>query len=149
MKKNRHEAILTLIEQENIGTQEELMLKLNNMGYTVTQATVSRDIKFLQLVKTPVSGGQYKYSQVQKENTDVTEKYHAILSQSVINVAYAGNMAVVKCYSGMANAAAAALDNFVSERIVGTLAGDDTVFVLCETEDAAVHFKNLVEEIIV
>ena len=58
MKKNRHEAILSLIEKENIGTQEELMLKLNAMGYKVTQATVSRDIKSLKLVKTPISGGQ-------------------------------------------------------------------------------------------
>lgn len=148
MKKNRHEAILALIEKENIGTQEELMQKLNGMGYKVTQATVSRDIKFLKLVKTPVPGGQYKYSCVKNENGDVSDKYRAILSQSVVGVDFAGNMAVVKCYSGMANAAAAALDNLVSDKIVGTLAGDDTIFVLCRTEEIAASFKALVESII-
>lgn len=146
MKKNRHEAILALIEKENIGTQEELMQRLNKMGYKVTQATVSRDIKFLGLVKTPVSGGQYKYSYVKNENGNVTDKYRAILAQSVVDIDYAGNTAVVKCYSGMANAAAAALDNLVTDKIVGTLAGDDTIFVLCRTEEIAASFKAMIEE---
>lgn len=140
MKKNRHDAILALIEQENISTQEELMSKLNMMGYKVTQATVSRDIKALKLVKTPVPGGQYKYSAVKNKNDDFSDKYHSILAHSVTSVDYAGNIAVVKCYSGMAQAAAAALDNLVSENIVGTLAGDDTVFVLCRSESCAADF---------
>ena len=148
MKKNRHEAILSLIEKENIGTQEELMLKLNAMGYKVTQATVSRDIKSLKLVKTPLSGGQYKYSFVNSETDDNAEKYYSILSHSVTGVDYAGNMAVVKCYSGMAQAACASLDNLFSERIVGTLAGDDTIFVLCTNESAAAQFKSNLERII-
>lgn len=148
MKKNRHDAILALIEKENIGTQEELMLKLNEMGYKVTQATVSRDIKSLKLVKTPVSGGQYKYSFVKNETDDISDKYKSILTHSITSVDYAGNMAAVKCYSGMANAAAAALDNLMSSNILGTLAGDDTVFVLCKDEEAAASFKALVSKYI-
>lgn len=148
MKKNRHDAILALIEKEDIGTQEELMLKLNEMGYKVTQATVSRDIKFLKLVKTPAKSGQYKYTYVKSETENISDKYHSILSHSVTGVDYAMNTVVIKCYSGMANAAAAALDNLVSDKIVGTLAGDDTIFVLCRTEEAAASFKTIVEKLI-
>ena len=115
MKKNRHDAILNLISKYAIGTQEELMLKLNELGYKVTQATVSRDIKALKLIKTPVVGGQYKYSSVKNENDDISGKYYSILSNSVTDVKYAGNTAVVKCYAGMAQAACAALDNLQLE----------------------------------
>lgn len=141
MKKNRHDAILALIEKEDIATQEELMLKLNEMGYKVTQATVSRDIKSLKLIKSPVADGQYKYSSVKSENTDVSGKYFSILSHSVIHVDYAINTVVVKCYAGMAQAACAAVDTLASEKIVGTLAGDDTIFVLCRNEQAACEFS--------
>lgn len=147
MKKNRHEAILSLIAQQNIGTQEELMQKLNDLGYKVTQATVSRDIKYLKLIKTPVSSGQYKYSYVNNESEDFSGKYYSILSHSVTSVDYAGNMAVVKCYAGMANAACAAMDNLEIENIVGTLAGDDTIFVLCRDEKSAGEFKDYIEKI--
>ena len=147
MKKNRHEAILSLISQQDIGTQEELMQKLNDLGYKVTQATVSRDIKYLKLIKTPVASGQYKYSYVNSENEDFSGKYYSILSHSVTSVDYAGNMAVVKCYSGMANAACAAMDSLDIDNIVGTLAGDDTIFVLCRDETSAGNFKNYIEKI--
>ncbi len=148
MKKNRHEAILSLISRYDIGTQEELMQKLNEQGYKVTQATVSRDIKFLKLIKTPVAGGQYKYSYVSGETEDFSGKYFSILSHSVTSVDYAGNMAVVKCFAGMANAACAAVDSLVLDKVVGTLAGDDTIFVLCRDEESAQSFKNYVERII-
>lgn len=147
MKKNRHEAILSLISREDIGTQEELMQKLNDLGYKVTQATVSRDIKSLKLIKTPVSSGQYKYSYVNNEAEDFSGKYYSILSHSVTSVDYAGNMAVVKCYAGMANAACAAMDNLDIENIVGTLAGDDTIFVLCRNEESAADFKDYIEKV--
>lgn len=148
MKKNRHETILSLIEKQDIGTQEELMVKLNELGYKVTQATVSRDIKALKLVKTPIPGGQYKYSFVKSDTDVITDKYKSILTHSVTAVDCAGNMSVVKCYSGMAAAAAAAMDNLMSSNIVGTLAGDDTVFVLCRDENGALEFKNLILEFI-
>lgn len=148
MKKNRHETILSLIENVDIGTQEELMNKLNEMGYKVTQATVSRDIKALKLVKTPLKGGQYKYSAVKSSLDDFSEKYKSILSHSVTSVDSAGNMVAVKCYSGMAAAAAAGLDNLMSDKVVGTLAGDDTVFVLCRDESSATEFKRIISQYI-
>lgn len=148
MKKNRHEAILSLISKQDIGTQEELMTKLNELGYKVTQATVSRDIKYLKLIKTPVASGQYKYSYVNNEAEDFSGKYYSILSHSVTSVDYAGNIAVVKCYAGMANAACAAMDNLEIDNVVGTLAGDDTIFVLCRDEQSAGIFKDYIEKVV-
>lgn len=147
MKKNRHEAILSLIAQRDIGTQEELMQMLNDMGYKVTQATVSRDIKYLKLIKTPAASGQYKYSYVNNDAEDFSGKFFSILSHSVTSVDYAGNMAVVKCYAGMANAACAAMDSLEVENVVGTLAGDDTIFVLCRNEESAAYLKQYIEKI--
>lgn len=146
MKGNRQDAILALIEKEDISTQEELMLKLNKMGYKVTQATVSRDIKSLKLVKSLSPNGHYRYSAVKSSGENIADKYRSILSHSVVSVDYAMNTVVIKCYSGMANAAAAALDGLVSEKIVGSLAGDDTVFVLCRTAETAQEFKKLIEK---
>ena len=147
MKKNRHEAILSLIEKEDIGTQEELMMKLNELGYKVTQATVSRDIKSMKLVKTPVRSGQYKYSCVQNESEDLSVKYYSIVAHSVTSVNYAGNMVVVKCFAGMAQAACAAIDNLEISNVIGTLAGDDTIFALCKDVESAENFKNYLESI--
>ena len=147
MKKARHDAILTLIENENIGTQEALLESLIQEGFSVTQATISRDIKALRLIKTPTGDGEYKYVYVQKDSEDYTQKYYSILSHSVVSVKYAGNMAVVKCYTGMAQAACTAVDNIVMDKIVGTLAGDDTIFVLCKDEAAANELKKRIEKI--
>ena len=147
MKKNRHEAILNLISKEDIGTQEELMTKLKELGFKVTQATVSRDIKFLKLIKTPVSSGQYKYSYVNAGGDDFSSKYYSILAHSVTSVDYAGNMVVVKCFAGMAQAACAAVDNLSVENVLGTLAGDDTIFVLCKDEHSASDFKAYIDNI--
>lgn len=137
MKKNRQEALLALIEKETIATQEDLMRRLNAQGFAVTQATVSRDIKALKLVKSPLPGGQYKYALPAREKESAADKFRSILNHSVLNVDHAGNMVAVKCYSGMANAACAAVDEMHDEQIVGTLAGDDTFFVLCRDEAVA------------
>ena len=147
MKKARHEVILSLIEKENIGTQEALLERLIEEGYSVTQATISRDIKALRLLKTPTGDGEYKYVYVQKDSEDYTQKYYSILSHSVVSVNFAGNMAVVKCYTGMAQAACTAVDNIVRDKIVGKLAGDDTIFVLCKDEGAASELKKRIEKI--
>lgn len=148
MKKARHEAILDLIEKEEIGTQELLMQRLNELGYSVTQATISRDIKSLKLIKSPVSGGQYKYVYVSNESEDHTQKYYSIIAHAVTGVRYAGNIAVVKCFSGMAQAACAAVDSLINDKVVGTLAGDDTIFVLCKDEASAGEFKKKIDKII-
>ena len=140
MKRNRHEAILSLVEKEELGTQEELMCRLHELGYNVTQATVSRDIKALKLVKSPVENGRYKYSAAKNENEDMSQKFFSILTHSVTGADYAGNMVVVKCISGMAGAACEAIDNLVEKGVVGTLAGDNTFFVLCRDEKSAGDF---------
>lgn len=123
------------------------MRKLNDMGYKVTQATVSRDIKSLKLVKTPAGSGQYKYTYVHSEQKH-SDKFYSILSRAVLSVDYVQNIAVVKCSAGMAQAACASVDNILKDKIVGSLAGDDTIFVLCRSEEAAHEFKEKVEGII-
>lgn len=144
MKKNyRQEKILSIIDEFDISTQEELLDKLNESGFNVTQATVSRDIKSLNLIKIQDSSGKYKYSSVKKEG-DSSDKYDAILSHSVVKIDCAGNITVVHCYPGMANAACASIDALHYEKSLGSIAGDDTIFILNRTPEAA---KELVETI--
>ena len=116
------------------------MCRLHELGYNVTQATVSRDIKALKLVKSPVENGRYKYSAAKNENEDMSQKFFSILTHSVTGADYAGNMVVVKCISGMAGAACEAIDNLIEKGVVGTLAGDNTFFVLCRDEKSAGDF---------
>lgn len=144
MKKKRHEMILTLIKENIISTQEDLLSMLCSYGFDVTQATVSRDIKELGLIKKQKDGVS-KYSIGIDTKSSNETKLYSIFSQSVISVDYAVNTSVIKCYSGTANAAAAAIDSMNLKEVVGTLAGDDTLFVLCRTESDAKDFKNHVE----
>lgn len=134
MKSKRHTKILELITRYDIETQEELMNYLNEDGFSVTQATVSRDIKELQLVKVQVDHGGYKYAaNPAKDMVDMSFKFHAVFSESVLNIDYAENLVVIQCYVGMANAACAALDSIHWKGVVGTIAGDDTI--LCIMRD--------------
>ena len=135
MKAKRHAKILELIGNKHINTQEELQAELGKSGFQVTQATVSRDIKELRLIKSLSNDGSYHYTTHQKEKgSDLSFKFHAIFSESVRGVDYAQNLVVVKCYTGMANAACAALDSIHWEGVVGTIAGDDTILVVMRSE---------------
>ena len=135
MKTKRHSKILELISEKDISTQEDLLVYLRESGFDVTQATVSRDIKELRLVKSLSNDGSYHYTTHQKEKgSDLSFKFHAIFSESVRGVDYAQNLVVVKCYTGMANAACAALDSIHWEGVVGTIAGDDTILVVMRSE---------------
>lgn len=146
MKKKRHELILKLVQSFEITTQEELMQLLNQHGFQVTQATVSRDIKELQLVKTPAKNGPTKYTVSSTTAQDGKEdKVYNLFSQSVVTVDFAGNICVIKCYSGTANAAGAAVDAMHLSEVVGSLAGDDTLFVLCRDTQSAQAFKERIE----
>lgn len=138
MKTRRHAKILELIQENNIDTQEELLRLLKNAGFDVTQATVSRDIKELRLVKNLSNDGRYKYSTGKSENIDISTKFFALFSDSVLSVDFAGNMVVVKCMNGMAQGVCAAMDAMHWEGVVGTLAGDDTIFIIARTENNAV-----------
>ena len=147
MKSKRHELILRLVSENTIGTQEELQLLLAENGCSVTQATVSRDIKELALIKTCTASGKYKYSVPALKKSHIEQKdgmIMRILSDAVISVDYAINTVVVKCHTGMAQAVCAKLDNTALDNVVGTIAGDDTIFILMRTEKDA---SRLVKEL--
>lgn len=148
MKTKRHSKILDLISENDIATQEELLVYLRNCGFDVTQATVSRDIKELRLVKTMVSDGKYRYTPAASGSTaDIGTKY-AVFSQSAKSVDYSGNIIVIKCFTGMANAACAVLDAMNHEGVVGSLAGDDTIFVIMRDEKMAVALTDTIKKLI-
>ncbi|MEG0979963.1 MAG: arginine repressor [Oscillospiraceae bacterium] len=148
IRKRRQNLIIELINKDVISTQEELLKKLKENDYDVTQATVSRDIKELKLIKKVGQNGRSRYAINQSETDDFLSKYFSILSGSVLSVDYAVNTSVIKCYAGMANAACAAIDSMDWEGVVGTLAGDDTIFVICRNEDAAKQLKESIEKMI-
>lgn len=135
MKAARHAMILQLIESNNIETQDDLVECLRNRGYDVTQATVSRDIKELRLIKVLTDDGAYKYATVDQAETGLMERFMRIFSQSVISITSAGNLVVVKVIPGSANVAAEAIDSLRWQEIAGTIAGDNTVF--CAIHDSA------------
>ena len=141
-KFQRHARIMELIENNAIETQEELTTMLSDMGFKVTQATVSRDIKALHIIKTIGENGKYRYSvNAKEEEVKATAKFHDILNGIVVNIAAAGNIVVIKTYSGMAQAAAAAIDAIIFKDIVGSIAGDDTVFIVVKDNETALHCK--------
>lgn len=146
MKTGRHDAILEIIASENIDTQEQLTEKLRERGFSVTQATVSRDIKQLRLVKRAISGGSYKYAVSKNDDAQSNAKYRNIMRETVISVKPAGNLVVIKTYTGMANAAAAAIDAVAGSLVAGTIAGDDTIFVATENEETARIFIAMVKD---
>lgn len=139
MKKNRHKKILSLIQEYNIDRQEVLLEYLNNAGFAVTQATVSRDIKELNLVKIVSSTGEYKYAQnTIVEDTKATfNRFDYIFSESIKSVDYASNTVVIKCHTAMAQAACEVFDSLKWDGVVGTIAGENTIFILMRTEDMA------------
>ena len=137
MKTKRHAKILELIEQYSIDTQEELLRCLKEHGYNITQATVSRDIKELRLVKSLDSDGKYRYVAAKTEHAGISSKFRTIFADAVLSMDSAQNLIIIKCYSGMANAACAALDSMLWEGVAGTLAGDDTILVVCRTSENA------------
>ena len=148
MKRKRHALILELIQQYEITTQDELLAKLRENGFEVTQATVSRDIKELRLVKAMSPSGPYRYMASAAQGDEYLAKFYTIFSGSVISVDYAGNTCVLKCYAGMAQAACAAIDAMHFEGIVGTLAGDDTIFVLCRTSELTQQLKSSLDKML-
>ena len=127
MKNNRHQKIIELVQQHVIDTQEELARRLNEAGYEVTQATVSRDIRQLKLTKTSGVDGKSRYTFSGESGTELAEKYIRVLKDGLVSMDMAQNILVVKTVSGMAMAVAAALDAINFSEIVGSIAGDDTV----------------------
>lgn len=139
MKSARHQAILDLIEKHPIDRQEDLLAHLRKAGFDVTQATVSRDIRDLQLVKVADGSGRYRYMPAAASGkvAHSPSRFEMIFRESVLKVDCAGHMVLVKCFSGMANAACEVFDAKQWRNVVGTLSGDDTFFILMRTEEDA------------
>ncbi len=144
MKTTRHNKILELINKFQITTQEELIERLRAEGYDVTQSTVSRDIKQLRLTKTLMPDGKYRYQASPSSEMGAKNNFHTIFSSSVISIEDAMNIVVIKTFSGMAQAACAALDMMSFDSVVGTLAGEDTIIVVCKTAE---HAKDCAAEL--
>ena len=130
MKLRRHEAIIDLVNNQDINTQEELMENLQKQGFKVTQATVSRDIKELRIFKALGKDGKYRYSTGGRNALDKTSGFESLFASSVEEVDSAENIVVIKTMTGMAQAVCMSLDNIDFENIVGTIAGDATIFGL-------------------
>ena len=142
MKNARQTAILSIIEQNDIETQEELAGKLKEMGIAVTQATVSRDIKELRLLKVLSGSGGYKYATADKAEHGLSERFVRMFKDSVLSINFAGNIVVIKTLSGSANVAAEAIDSMHLPEILGTMAGDNTVLVIVKNETEAAQTVN-------
>lgn len=138
MKGKRQEKILEIIENDVILTQDDLQNALNKLGFKVTQSTVSRDIKELRLVKAHDANGNYRYASSDKGSSDrPAAHYNEIFSRYTISVDYALNNVVIKCYNGMASSVCVAADSMFKGLMLGSIAGDDTIFIVTKgTEEA-------------
>ena len=137
IKKKRHEKIYELIDQYEIETQEELADRLREAEFHVTQATVSRDIRELNLSKISVGRGRQKYAAFTQDETYLGDKYIRVLKEGYVSMALAQNLLVMKTVSGMAMAVAAAVDALKIEEIVGCIAGDNTIMMAMQSESEA------------
>ena len=136
MKSARHSLILEIIEEKDIETQEELAEELKRRGMKVTQATVSRDIKELRLLKVLADHGGYKYATVERAEKGLNDRFVRILSECVISAESVNNLIVVKTLSASANAACEAIDSMKWSEVLGTIAGDNTLLVITRSEEA-------------
>ncbi|MBQ7833828.1 MAG: arginine repressor [Lachnospiraceae bacterium] len=148
MKNKRHQRIIELIEQFDIETQEDLVKKLLEDGFNITQATVSRDIRELKITKIPNGKGKQKYVVLTNDVEQLADKYIRIIRDGLVDMDTAQNILVVKTVSGMAMAVAAALDAMHLPEVVGSIAGDDTIMVAVRTTQDAILVKEKISEMI-
>jgi transcriptional regulator of arginine metabolism len=148
MKSTRQAAILNLIEKMDVRTQKELADKLKQQGFSVTQATVSRDIKEMRLLKVQSGMGDYKYATADQAEHSVSDRFVRMFVDSVISIQSAGNIIVIKTLSGSANVAGEAIDSMRWPEILGTLSGDNTIFVIVHNPEDADEVVKKFNEII-
>lgn len=141
-KMQRHIKIRELINENEIETQDELVDQLKALDYNVTQATVSRDIKELHLVKVPTLSGRYKYSLPADLKFNPYEKLKRLIVDAFVSIDHAGHFIVLKTLPGNANAIGVLIDNLEWEEIMGTICGDDTCLLICREETHAIEMKN-------
>lgn len=138
-KGQRHIKIREIIANRDIETQDELVDILRELNYNVTQATVSRDIKELHLVKVPTNDGRYKYSLPADQRFNPQQKLKRTLIDSFVSIDQADNLLVMKTMPGNAHAIGALIDNLDWPDLLGTICGDDTILIICRTHDAAIE----------
>lgn len=148
LKLRRHNKILEIINEKDIETQEELAEELKKAGFDVTQATVSRDIKILKLIKMQGISGNYKYAVSSKESKNINDKLSSILANAATSVENVDNFVVVKTLTGSAMAVAEAIDTLFDTEVAGTIAGDNTIFILARSLDKAEELVDKVRKMI-
>lgn len=148
MKSGRHARILDIIAEKPIETQDELLTILKSEGYKATQATISRDIKDLRLVKTLGSDGKYRYVTAEINTTNLQSGFSSLFGTAVVSIDRAENIVVIKTLSGMAQAICASLDSINYNSVVGTIAGDDTIFIACRSKELALGFSDELKKLI-
>ena len=148
MKKNRQEKMLELISRYEIETQDELIEKLRESGIEVTQATISRDIRELKIAKMTTGKGSYRYVLPRHAESAPVIKFSAALTDSIVSINCAGNLAVIKTYPGLASAVAGGIDHMNLHQILGCVAGDDTILVVTRDEECAAAFAEQVQELL-
>ena len=148
MKTDRHKKILELIDRYEIGTQEELAKILNDEGYNVTQATVSRDIRELNLSKVSVDGKRTRYATLTKDKPVASDKFLTVLKEGFVSMDMAQNILVIKTVSGMAMAVAVAVDAMKWNEVVGCIAGDDTIMCAIRTVEDTVTVMDKIRKIV-
>ena len=149
MKTKRQAKIIEIICNTNVETQEQLLKALEEAGFTSTQATISRDIKELRIVKELTSLGTYRYSVSEKDAPPaLTDRLNTIFRECVTSIDYAENIIVIHTLAGMANAAGAALDAMKINVVLGTLAGDDTVMIVMRDANSAAAFSGEIKAVV-
>lgn len=147
MKGQRHIKIREIITNQEIETQDELVDALKEAGYLVTQATVSRDIKEMHLVKVPLPDGRYKYSLPADQRFNPLQKLKRALTDSFVSIDHTDHLVVMKTLPGNAHAIGALIDNLDSEYIMGTICGDDTILIICrhreKSKEVVDHFLSM------
>lgn len=148
MKIARHSKIIDIISKYDIETQDELAARLQEAGFAVTQATVSRDIRELKLTKIAGEDGKSRYTVMESRESQDNSKYIRVLKDAFISMEMAQNILVIKTASGMANAAGAALDNMNYSEVVGCIAGDDTIACINRSTDDTIILMEKIKKII-
>ncbi|MCP3772564.1 transcriptional regulator ArgR [Paenibacillus sp. MZ04-78.2] len=142
MKGQRHVRIREIITNNEIETQDELVEQLRKAGFHVTQATISRDIKEMHLIKVTLDDGRYKYSMPAEQRYNPLQRLRRALNDHFVHIDHAENLVVLKSLPGTASAIAALIDSLEWNEIMGTISGDDTILIICRTKDHSSHIVN-------